>query len=259
LIVRDLNMKLKDKVAIVTGATSGMGAAIAKLFAAEGSRIVVAGRNRQRGTEVVNEINRLSGEAIFVECDVSSNEGNQHLVKETLRFYGAIDIVVMSAGMLGLGSITEVSLETWHETINTNLNSVFYLLRSVIPEMKKREKGNIIIIGSIAAQKAFPNHPAYCATKGALVPLVKQIALDYGPEIRANVISPGPIDTPLIWDSAKAFPDPEKAVADAANATVLKRLGTPDDVAKAALFLATEDSSFITGTTLVVDGGRLIS
>ena len=234
-----------------------MGAAIAKLFAAEGAMVVVAGRNRQRGAEIVSEINRLSGEAVFVECDISTDDGNQHLVMEAHRCYGAIDIVVMSAGMLGLGSITEVPPETWHQTINTNLNSVFYLLRLVIPVMKKREKGNIIIIGSIAAHKAFPNHPAYCATKGALVSLVKQIALDYAPEIRANVICPGPIDTPLIWDSAKAFPDPEKAVADAANATLLKRLGTPDDVAKAALFLATEDSSFITGTTLVVDGGRL--
>ena len=254
-----MNGKLQDKTVIVTGATSGMGAAIAKIFAVEGARVVVAGRNRQRGAEIVKDITQQNSEAIFVQCDVSTIDGNQHLVNETLRCYGAIDIVVMSAGMLGLGSITEVSPEIWHHTINTNLNSVFYLLRLAIPEMKQREKGNIIIIGSIAAQKAFPNHPAYSATKGALVPLVKQIALDYGPEIRANVICPGPIDTPLIWDSAKAFPDPEKAVAEAANATVLKRLGTPEDVAKAALFLATDDSSFITGTTLVVDGGRLIS
>lgn len=254
-----MNGKLKDKVVVVTGATSGMGAAIAKKFAAEGARVVVAGRNRQRGAEVVNGINGINGEAIFVQCDISTMDGNQHLVNETLCCYGAIDMVVMSAGMLGLGSITEVSPETWHHTINSNLNSVFYLLRLAIPEMKQRGQGNIILIGSIAAQKAFPNHPAYCATKGALVPLVKQIALDYGPEIRANVISPGPIDTPLIWDSAKAFSDPDKAVAEAANATVLKRLGTPEEVAQAALFLATEDSSFITGTTLVVDGGRLIS
>lgn len=251
--------KLQGKIAIVTGATSGMGEAIAKLFASEGAKVVVCGRNVERGEQVVREIILQSGEAVFVQSDISTEPGNDFLVKQALQTYGAIDIVVLSAGMLGLGSITEVSLETWNETINTNLNSVFYLLRLAIPEMKKRGKGNIIIIGSIAAQKAFPNHPAYCATKGALVPLVKQIALDYGPEIRANVISPGPIDTPLIWDSAKAFPDPEKAVADAANATVLKRLGTSEDVAKAALFLATEDSSFITGTTLVVDGGRLIS
>ncbi|MCK5468602.1 MAG: SDR family oxidoreductase, partial [Cyclobacteriaceae bacterium] len=109
--------------------------------------------------------------------------------------------------------------------------------------------------GSIAAFKSFPKHPAYCASKGALVPLIKQIALDYGPKIRANLICPGPIDTPLIWDSAKAFPNPEKAVEDAAKATLLGRLGKPEDVAKTALFLASEESSFITGSAITVDGG----
>ena len=168
-----------------------------------------------------------------------------------------MDIVIANAGFLGLGSITDVSLETWHQTINTNLNSIFYLARMAIPEMLKRGKGNLIVNGSIAAFKSFPNHPAYCASKGALVPLVKQIAQDYGPKIRANLICPGPIDTPLIWDSAKAFPDPDKAVEDAANATLLNRLGTPEDVAKAALFLASEDSSFITGSSITVDGGIL--
>jgi NAD(P)-dependent dehydrogenase (short-subunit alcohol dehydrogenase family) len=254
-----LSKKLEDKIVIVTGATSGMGAAVAKLFAHEGAQVIVNGRNKQRGVEVVQSIRKHKGIAEFVQSDISSEAGNTKLLDDTVKIFGGVDIVVANAGFLGLGSVTEVSTENWLKAVNTNLNSIFYLFRLAIPEMLKRGQGNVIINGSIAAFKSFPNHPAYCASKGALVPLVKQIAMDYSPKIRANLICPGPIDTPLIWDSARAFPDPEQAVADAANSTLLKRLGKPEDVAKAALFLASEDSSFITGTTLVVDGGRLIS
>jgi len=250
-----LGTKLQHKIAIVTGATSGMGAAIAKLFASEGAHVIVNGRNKARGEQVVGEINANQGKAIFVESDITTKEGNAFLVDQALKTYGGIDIVVANAGFLGLGKITEVPIETWHQTIDTNLNSIFFLLRLAIPEMLKRGNGNIIVNGSIAAFKSFPNHPAYCASKGALIPLVKQIALDYGPKIRANLICPGPIDTPLIWDSAKAFPNPEKAVEDAGKATVLNRLGLPEDVANAAMFLASEESSFITGTSITVDGG----
>lgn len=250
-----MDKKLKHKIAIITGSTSGMGAAMARLFAKEGARVVVNGRNQERGEKVVAEILALGGEAIFVLCDISTEEGNATLINETLKAFGEIDIVIANAGHLGLGSITEVSPETWRKTIDTNLNGVFYLLRLAIPVMQKKGWGNIVVNGSIAAFKSFPNHPAYCASKGALVPLVKQIALDYGPHIRANLICPGPIDTPLIWDSAKAFPNPEEAVNDAAKGTALDRLGTPEDVAKAALFLASEESSFITGTSITVDGG----
>lgn len=250
-----MSKKLEHKIAIVTGSTSGMGEAIAKLFATEGAKVVVNGRNEERGKQVVNDIMEKDGVATFVQCDISTQKGNELLFNETIRAYGSVDIVVANAGFLGLGSITDVSIDTWHQTINTNLNSIFYLSRLAIPVMLKKGAGNLIVNGSIAAFKSFPNHPAYCASKGALVPLIKQIALDYGPKIRANLICPGPIDTPLIWDSAKAFPDPEKAVEDAAKATLLDRLGTPEDVAKAALFLASDDSSFITGTSITVDGG----
>jgi NAD(P)-dependent dehydrogenase (short-subunit alcohol dehydrogenase family) len=121
--------------------------------------------------------------------------------------------------------------------------------------MRARGKGAVVIGGSIAALKGFPNHAAYCASKGALLALVRQAAIDYGPEIRINVLSPGPVDTPLIWDSAAAFPDPARAVSDVAQKTLLKRLGTPDDIARAALYLASDESAFVTGTSLTIDGG----
>ena len=247
--------KLKNKTAVITGATSGMGKAIAVLFATEGAKVVVNGRNEDNGEKVVNDIREAGGEAVFVQSDISSTEGNELLMQKTMEAFGAPDIVVLNAGYLGLGRLTEVSPEKWHKTIDTNLNSIYYFLRLAIPEMQKKGTGTVIVNGSIAAFKSFPGHPAYNAAKGALVPLVKQIALDYGPEIRINLICPGPIDTPLIWNSAKAFPEPEKAVAEAATNTVLGRLGKPEEIAKAALFLASDDSSFITGAVITIDGG----
>jgi NAD(P)-dependent dehydrogenase (short-subunit alcohol dehydrogenase family) len=250
-----VSQKLHKKVVIVTGATSGIGAGIARLFAGEGAKVIVNVRDSKKGESVVEQIKQDSGEATFVACDISTAKGNELLVEKAKEIYGGVDMVVLSAGMLGLGSVTEVPIDVWHETMNINLNSIFYLLRKAIPVMKSRGAGNIVIIGSIAAVKAFPNHAAYCASKGALVPLVKQIALDYGPTIRVNLIQPGPVDTPLLWDSAKAFPDPSRAVSDAGAATIIGRLGIPDDIAQAALFLASEQSSYITGSVITADGG----
>lgn len=251
--------KLEGKVAIVTGATIGMGQAIAERFAAEGAAVVAGGRDKERGHALINGIRAAGGRAELVTGDIGTLEANQALVSCAKELYGGVDILVPNAGILGIGSITEVPLETWHETIATNLHAVFYLCRAGIPEMQARGGGSIVINGSIAAMKAFPNHPAYCASKGALVPLVKQIALDYGPTIRANLMCPGPVDTPLLWDSAKAFPDPAVAVHNAGQRTALKRLGLPSDIASLALFLASDDSSWITGTTFTIDGGALVS
>jgi NAD(P)-dependent dehydrogenase (short-subunit alcohol dehydrogenase family) len=249
--------KLAGKVAIVTGATIGMGQAIAERFAREGAAVVCAGRDESRGLAVVDSIRAEGGRAELVTGDIGTLETNQALVAKAKLAFGGVDILVPNAGVLGIGSVTEVSLETWHETIATNLHAVFYLCRAGIPELRARGGGTIVINGSIAAMKAFPNHPAYCASKGALVPLVKQLALDYGPEIRANLMCPGPVDTPLLWDSAKAFPDPAVAVQNAGARTALKRLGLPADVASLALFLASDDSSWITGASFTIDGGVL--
>ena len=251
--------KLEGKVAIVTGATIGMGQAIAERFATEGAAIVAGGRDLERGHALINGIRAAGGRAELVPGDVGTFEANLALVARAREVFGGVDILVPNAGVLGIGSVTEVALETWHETIATNLHAVFYLCRAGIPEMQKRGGGSIVINGSIAAMKAFPNHPAYCASKGALVPLVKQLALDYGPHIRANLMCPGPVDTPLLWDSAKAFPNPAVAVHDAGARTALKRLGQPSDIASLALFLVSDDSSWITGSAFTIDGGALVA
>jgi NAD(P)-dependent dehydrogenase (short-subunit alcohol dehydrogenase family) len=151
--------------------------------------------------------------------------------------------------------VTDLPVETWRHTLAVNLDAVFYLLRSAIPAMREAGGGAIVVNASIAAFKAFPNHAAYCASKGALLALVRQVAVDVAPTVRVNALCPGPVDTPLLWDSAVAFPDPAAAVAEAGRKTLLKRLGQPEDVARAALFLASSDSGWITGTALTIDGG----
>jgi NAD(P)-dependent dehydrogenase (short-subunit alcohol dehydrogenase family) len=246
--------KLKGKTAIITGGTSGMGRGIAELFAAEGACVVISGRDRDRGDEVVNGIVAKGGKAVFVAGDIAQVETNQRLVDTVLQQFGRVDILVPNAGVLGIGSVLEAPLEVWHRTLNINLNAVYYLIKLAAPHMLKHG-GSIVVNGSIASYKGFPNHPAYCASKGALVPLVRQLALDLAPKIRVNILCPGQVDTPLLWDSAKAFPDPQGAVQAVADRMPMKRLGTPEDVAKAALFLASDDASWITGSALTIDGG----
>ena len=251
--------KLNGKVAIITGSTSGMGQGIAERFAGEGAAVVVNGRDKQRGNEVVGGIRDAGGRATFVRADVSQFEGNQLLVNAAVEAFGGLDIIVPNAGMLGIGSVTELPVETWDQTLDINLSAVFYLMKLGIPEMQKRGGGVILVNGSIAAWKEFPNHPAYCASKAALVALVKQVALDFGPTVRANILCPGQVDTPFLWESTKAFPNPEEVVAQVVEEhLVMKRLGTPEDIANAALFLASDDASWITGSSLVIDGGRVL-
>jgi len=247
--------KLQGKAAIVTGATSGMGRATALLFAREGAAVVASGRDVARGASLVGEVRAGGSRAEFVPGDVSVPETSERLVAECRRAFGGVDTVVACAGMLGLGSATDVPVETWRQTLAVNLDAVFYLMRSALPALQDRGGGSIVVVGSIAAFKGFPNHAAYCASKGALVALVRQVAVDYGPKVRVNLLCPGPVDTPLIWESAVAFPDPSKAVEDAGRRTVLERLGLPEDIARAALFFASDDSSWVTGTALTIDGG----
>ena len=247
--------KLQGRAAIVTGATSGMGRATAVLFAREGASVVASGRDPERGAALVEEIRRDGGRVEFVPGDVGLPGTNERLVETCRRSFGGVDVAVCCAGMLGLGSATGVLLETWRQTLAVNLDAAFYLMRSALPDMQSRGGGSFVVVASIAALKGFPNHAAYCASKGALVSLVRQVAIDYGPKVRVNAICPGPVDTPLIWASAVAFPDPAKAVEDVGKRTLLKRLGRPEDVARAALFLASSDSEWVTGTSLTVDGG----
>jgi NAD(P)-dependent dehydrogenase (short-subunit alcohol dehydrogenase family) len=246
--------KLNGKTAIITGATRGMGRAIAELFAKGGANVVLAGRSEEIGIEVAEKIRKKGGRAFFVRTDVREPGQNKALTEAAIREFGGLDIVIANAGMLGLGSLTDVSPETWKETLDTNLNAIFYLLRETIPHMQKNG-GSVVVTGSIAAHKGFPNHAAYNASKGAVQSLVKQAAVDYAPEIRINLIQPGAVDTELYRSSAVAFPNADTILDEVPGSLPMKRVGTPEDIAKAVLFLASDDASWITGTVLTVDGG----
>ena len=246
-------MKLKDKVCIVTGATSGMGKAIAGGLSSEGAKVVLSGRNQESGKALEKSLDQ----AVFVPGDVTDPSYNKKLVDTALETYGKLDILSMNAGVLGLGNVQELPIDSWQNTINTNLSAIFYLCKYALPHLQEQPQGNILINASIAAFKSFPNHPAYCASKAGSVALMKQMAVDYGPKIRVNAICPGPVDTPLLWESAKAFENPDTAVENAKRTTLLKRLGTPEDITKLVLFLVSDDSSWITGTAVTIDGGIL--
>lgn len=245
-------MKFQNKTFIVTGATSGMGKAIALKLAKEGANLILSGRDDKSGKVLAEEIGK---NAFFLPGDVSEITYNQQLVTLAIQHFGQLDGISTNAGRLGLGSISSLDPSDWSRTLDVNLNSVFYLLKYALPELQKRPSASVIINSSIAAFKSFPNHPAYCASKAALVALTKQAAVDYGPTVRINCICPGPVDTPFIHASAVAFPDPAKAVENAGKNTLIQRLGLPEDIAKLVLFLASDDASWITGSVYTIDGG----
>jgi len=247
---------LENQVAIITGSTSGMGEAIARRFAKEGAAVVINGTNEERGKKIEEEIVEEGGKVVFYQADVSSASEVEAMVDFAVEQFSEVTILVPNAGILGNGLATEISLETWDKTLGVNLNGVYYLCRYGLPKLIEAGGGTVVINASIASFKSFPQHPAYCASKGALIPLMKNIAQDYAEHnIRANAICPGPVDTPLIWDSVKAFPNADSIIDETIGMTCVGRLGTPEDVAEAALFFASDRSSFVTGASLTVDGG----
>lgn len=242
-----------DKVVIVTGATSGMGRQIVMDLAGQGAKVIASGRNLEEGHRLMDQ---FPGRLDFVPGDVKKPETNKSLVEIAIQKFGRIDHLVLSAGQLGIGRLEELSIQDWKDTFATNVHAVFYLLKDALPFMKE-ENGSIVIIGSIAAFHAFPGHPAYCASKGALVALVRQVALDYGPNVRINLVCPAQVKTPMLEDSVKAFKNPEEILSETAARLPLKRLGTCDDISQSVLFLLSERSSWITGSYFVIDGGFL--
>jgi len=243
-------LKLKDKVAIVTGSTSGMGRATAVLFAREGAKVVVTGRNQERAKEVVSQIKDEGFEAIYVLADMSKLEDLKALVDKTLEVYGTVDILFNNAGMLSMTPILQLEMEEWSRVIKVNVTSALYLTQLVAPIMKEKGKGVIINTTSIAGFSARYGLAAYITSKHALSGLTKSMARELGPEIRANAIAPGAIHTAMV-DSVGGI----EAVKWLIEGSPLKRVGQSEDIASMALFLAADDSSFITGQVIRVDGG----
>lgn len=245
--------RLDSKVAIVTGAGSGIGQATAILFAKEGAKVVVADRNREWGEKTVTMIKEAGGEATFIQTDVSQEEEVKRMVKRAIDVYGRLDILHNNAGVPGkLAITTEVTNDTWEECININLKGVWLGMKYAIPEMLKTG-GSIVNTASICADTALGSYSAYSASKGGVVALSRVTALEFVKQnIRVNCINPGTTDTALQRGLSKEASDTAKA------AIPMGRFAQPEEIAQVALFLASDASSFITGQTIAVDGGTEI-
>lgn len=245
--------RLDGKVAIVTGAAMGIGKAIALEFANQGAKIVTADIDVREGKKVENLINK-NRESLFIKADVSEEKDVKNLVEKTVQKFGKLDIVVNNAGIYEPKSIENLDAKDWDKTINTNLKSVFLVMKYSIPYLKKNG-GSIINMASGLGIVPEDKGGAYCASKAAVIMLTKVAALEFGKYgIRVNCICPGPIDTPLL----RKVLSKNEMETYAKKQTIMKRIGTPEEVAKVALFLASADSSYVTGSAYTVDGGESI-
>jgi NAD(P)-dependent dehydrogenase (short-subunit alcohol dehydrogenase family) len=249
---------LAGKVAIVTGASSGIGHATAKLFAQEGARVVVTARRQAELDALVTQITAAGGRAIAVAGDVREEAMAKKLVDTAVQRFGGLDIAFNNAGALGeMGSVTDVSLAGWRDTLDVNLTSAFLGAKYQVPAMLQRGGGSLIFTSSFVGYTVgMPGLTAYAASKAGLIGLTKVIAAEFGPKgIRANAILPGGTDT----EAARSFANTPEAQAFVAGLHALKRIARPEEIAQSVLHLASDASSFITGTAWLVDGGVSIS
>lgn len=245
-------MRLQNKIAIITGAGSGIGRGIALAFVKEGAKVVVADINEEGGKKTVEQLKEQGGEAVFVKTDVSKSRDIDEMVKTCLDEFGRVDILVNNAGIVKFSPLHETPEEDWDAVLNVNLKSVFLGCKKVIPEMLKQGKGKIISIASIAGLVGFENIGPYCASKGGIIALTREMALEYAKhKINVNCIAPGVIKTAMTKDLL-ADPDTRQFLE---SSTLYPRLGEPEDIAQAAVYLASDESDFVNGEVLVVDGG----
>jgi NAD(P)-dependent dehydrogenase (short-subunit alcohol dehydrogenase family) len=249
-------MRLRDKVALITGGTSGIGEATALLFSQEGARVAITGRSVERGQKLAQKIESAGGHALFLECDVRFAAHCRRAVEETLKAFGRLDVLFNNAGVYYPHTALDCTEEEWDLQIDINLKGTFLMSKYALPGMIAQGSGVIInnssgwgLVGGDAAV-------AYCASKGGVVLLTKAMAIDHGRQgIRVNCICPGDVDTPMLPEDARMRGLKwQDYLAGAANRP-MGRIGTPDEIAKAVLFLASDDSSFISGAALAVDGG----
>lgn len=249
-------MRLREKVAIITGAGSGIGRATAVLFGREGARVVVVDVHSEAGNETVKTITGNGGEGIFVKVDVTSAREIESMVNLIVNRYKKIDILVNNAGIRGIGTVLTTTEEQWNNVIDTNLKGVFLCSKTVIPEMRKKGGGIIVNVASESGIIGEKNSVAYNASKAGVVILTKCMALDHaGDNIRVNCVCPGQTLTPMLEDTIKKSGDPHEVLKAFQSIRPIHRLGKPEEIANAILYLSSEEAGYVIGATLVIDGG----
>jgi len=245
--------RLAGKAALITGGASGIGEATCLLLAREGARVAVADVDEKGGEQVAARIRREGGQAVFIKADVGKAVQVKRMIEGTAKAFGRLDIIHNNAIWFRHGSAVELDEKDWDGTLDVGLKSIYLAAKYGIPVMRRTGGGAIINTASVHSLVGFATSTAYDAAKAGILGLTRVLAIDYGPDIRVNAVLPGAILTPL-WDNLKV---PPKVRRQYARMVPAKRLGRPEDIAYAVLYLASEESSFVTGTTLVVDGGLL--
>lgn len=240
-------MKLQDKVAVITGGVSGIGAATAKLFASEGAKLVLVDMNEEKGASIEAELKSGGSGAIFIKADVTSEEEVKNIFTTALDTFGKVDILFNNAGIGAVKPTEELSYAEWRKTVEVDLDGVFLVAQAAIKEFLKAGSGVIVNTASMYGWVGSPGSAAYNAAKAGVVNLTRSLGLEYAARnIRVNALCPGFIDTPILGETDR------QALT---TATPMNRLGKPEEMAKAVLFMASDDSSFMTGNSLIVDGG----
>jgi len=250
-------MRLKDKIILITGAGSGIGKATALLFAKEEATVIVNDLAADKGKETAEEIKAEGGKALFLQADVTDPDSVKAMVDEAIAAYGRIDVLFNNAGISGVGAIHEVEPDAWDRVIRINIRGVFLPSKYVIPHMMERKSGSVINMSSCIAEIGLERRASYSATKGAVLALTKSMQVDYAPYgIRVNALMPGTVLTPFVEDYLRSsYDDVEAGYESLKKRQLSGDLLRPDDVAKAALFLASDDSKFMMGSPLYIDGG----
>jgi NAD(P)-dependent dehydrogenase (short-subunit alcohol dehydrogenase family) len=249
-------MRVKDKVGIVTGGGAGIGKATALLLAKEGAFVCVADSIAEAGEATAREIEVAGGEAFSLMVDVSSNQDCQAMVEATVLRWGKLNFLCNIAGIVVGGVLDQTQEEDWNRSIDVNLKSIYLASRHALPHLKKSGGGSIVNMASVAGLMGVKNRAAYSASKGGVIALTKSMAIDYVEDhIRVNSICPGTVDSPSLQKRLESLPDPVAAHRDFISRQPMKRFGRPEEIANTVLFLCSDESSFITGIEVIVDGG----
>ncbi|MFD1705133.1 SDR family NAD(P)-dependent oxidoreductase [Siminovitchia sediminis] len=251
-------MRLKDKVAIVTGGSQGIGEGIAHTFGQNGAKVVIADVNEELGMQVVSKFSEKGIDSLFVKTDVSREEDVKALIQAAVDRFGGIDLLINNAAVNVRKSAVDTSFEEWQKIIGVNLTGAFLCSKYAIPEMEKRGGGAIVNIASWHAEKTITRLAAYAASKGGMTALTRQMSLDCGPlNIRVNAVCPSTVDTPMLQQTFASLEDPDGAFEETLKFQPLGRIGTIDDIANACLFMCSDEASYISGQTLMVDGAAI--